>query len=301
MAPLPGLGVDVLARALPNLGWLSVTSARLFAPMTAGASFQALTCLHLHDCRFGGEHLRLSSVAPRLRVLRASGCDAQCARFVMGHTALQELEYHGLKRGPQDADAWLSAACSVQALARLSLHSGTCVPEGDDDVAPITLAPDTFMTGAFGHAMRLPLQLRSLTLILDSASFTWPPRMQPVLGALAGALGDRLTKLSVFVIYQVWGDASDALLCLPMFVRLESITLGTWAPFDAKEPARLANFRALLTRFRSVRAGMPALREATFHVAFMDADAPHDDPSEDPFDALCRDFPDICIEEQYEV
>jgi hypothetical protein len=298
--PLPGLGVDLLANALPNLGCMYVVSALLAPPLSAAAAFQALTSLYLHDCRapVDGEHLLLSGVAPRLRVLTATHCDAQCTRLVLGHPALQEFECHGFKRGPEDAGAWLAAACAVQGLVRLSLNPTPSAH--DNDMAPVPVPPDMFIAGIFTPLMRLPLQLRSLTLTLDNQLFAWPPRMQPVLGVLAGALGDRLTELRVYLRYYE-GDASDALLCLPMFVRLESITLGTWAPFDARHPARLANFRALLTRFRSVRAGMPSLRAATFEVAHLDDDAPHDDPGEDPFDALCRDFPDICIEEQYEV
>jgi hypothetical protein len=201
---------------------------------------------------------------------------------VTGHPALQELECHQLEGAGQDADAWLSAACSVPGLVRLSLYPGR-VYEGDD-FAPVTVAPDAFMTGVFGHAMRLPLQLRSLSLTLDSASFTRRPRMQPLLGALAGALGDRLTELSVCVRYQ-WGEhAPDAPLCLPMFVRLERITLGTWAPFDARQPHRLAKFRALQTRFRSVRAGMPALRAATFELAYLEARPRTMTPAKTPFE-----------------
>jgi hypothetical protein len=184
----------------------------------------------------------------------------------------------------------------VQGLKSLYLYPGTSFFVGDGDFTPVTVAPDEFMGCVLGRAMRLPLQLRSLVLSLDSASFSSPLRMQPLLGALAGALGDRLTELIVCLRFYE-GYASDALLCLPMFVRLESLTLGTWTPFDAEQPAKLAGFRALLARFRAVRAGMPLLREAAFEVAYLDGDAPHADPGQDPFDALRRDFRDIHIGE----
>jgi hypothetical protein len=287
------LGVDLLTQALPNLGWLSVKSALLASPLTAAAPFQALTRLHLLDCRapVDGEQMRLGVVAPRLRVFRAGGCDAQCALFASGHPALEDLGCHGVERGPEDTGAWLAAACSLQALTRLLLNPSV----HGNDFAPIPVPPDMFIAGIFMPLMRLPLQLRSLTLSLDNPLFAWPLRMHPVLGVLAGALGDRLTELRVYLRYYAYLDASDALLCLPMFVRLESITLGTWTPFEAPQPVRLADFRALLTRFSSVRAGMPSLRAATFQVACPGEDAPH---GEHPLIALSRDFPDLDIRDE---
>jgi hypothetical protein len=43
LQPLPGLGVDLVAQRLPNLACLHVVSALLAPPLSAGASFQALT------------------------------------------------------------------------------------------------------------------------------------------------------------------------------------------------------------------------------------------------------------------